>query len=130
MYIQTNMLGLAGTLPSGLEVRQADEDVQHCLLEPAALLRGHARPFTLNEGQSCQVFEVARSLIRKRWIQVLPSSASDAAGYLRIFANQHNALVYEIDRLGGQFSTEAGAALTVQAIAGPVRFLVAEEAYD
>lgn len=130
MYIQTNMLGLSGTLPAGLEVRQADEDVQHCLLEPATLLRGRPTPILLNEGQTCQVFDVARGLIRRRWIQVLSSGVSDAAGYLRIFANQHSALVYEIDRCGGEFSTEAGAALTVEAIAGPVRFLAAEEAYD
>lgn len=130
MYIQTNMLGLAGSLPAGLEVRQADEDLQHCVLEPAAILRGSAQPLRLPEGQSCRVFETARGLIRSRWIQALPSSISSESGYLRVFANQPCELVYEIDRLGGIFVTKSAAALIVQAIAGPVRFLAAEEAYD
>ncbi len=130
MYIQSNMLGLAAEFPAGLEVRQAEEEVSRCAIEPPAVLRGSQQIMDLRDGQGCPVFEAARNMVRQRWIQVLPSRLSQAQGFLQIFANDDRQLVYEIGRQGGCFTTRSAAALSVRALEGRVQFIAAEEAYD
>ncbi len=130
MYIQTNMLGSSAEFPAGLEVRQAEEEVWRCMVEAPAHLRGSHQVMDLRDGQVCPVFKAARNLVRKRWIQVLPSRLSQAQGFLQIMANDDQQLVYEIGRQGGCFTTGSGAALRVRALSGRVQFIAAEEAYD
>lgn len=130
MYIQTNMAGMAAEFPAGLEVRQGEEEVCRCQIEPPSVLRAGRQVFDLQDGQACPVFEAARNVVHQRWIQVLPSRISQTQGFLQIFANGGDALVFEIGRQGGCFTTRAGAALSARALDGRVQFIAAEEAYD